>query len=107
MTANTRFPHRIKVTRNVADSSVYPPVFAVKVILDTECRIFPSKSGGTDMNGGIFVSDYTVSMPYHEVLISTGETVEVTDRVRSYKGTVVASYNGNLGANLWFNEVKN
>ena len=106
MTANTRFPHRIKVTRNVADSSVYPPVFAVKVILDTECRIFPSKSGGTDMNGGIFVSDYTVSMPYHEIEVKSGDSVEAADLVRFFNGSVIASYNGGLGANLWFNEVK-
>ena len=106
MEANTRFPHKIKIVKEVSDGN-FPPIFSKVTLFESECRVFPSKSGGTGIESGAFVSDYKVSMPYDEVLISTGETVEVTDRVRSYKGTVVASYNGNLGANLWFNEVKN
>lgn len=106
MEANTRFPHSIKVVKEISDGG-YPPVFSKITTFESQCRVYPSKSGGTGLESGAFVSDYTVSLPYHEVKISTGDTVEVVDRVRTYRGTVVASYNGNLGANLWFNEVKN
>ena len=106
MEANTRFPHRIVVTRETVTDS-YPPTRTVAKVFESECRIFPSKSGGSSTTDGVVVSDYTASIPYHEVEIRTGDAVEATDRVRTFRGTVVASYNGNLGANLWFNEVKN
>lgn len=106
MIANTRFPHRIVVTRDTEKANTYPPEFITVTVVESVCRSFPSKSGGTGIDAGAFVSDYTVSMPRSEVRINTGDNVTVTDAVRTYKGSVVSSFVGNLGTNIWFNEIK-
>ena len=100
---NPRFPHTIKVTRTTTNTDVNPPTSTQTDIFSGICRNFPSKSGGTGIADGAFISDYTVSMPYNEIGFKTGDTVEITDRVKTFAGVIVNSYNGNLGCVIWHN----
>lgn len=104
---NPRFPHWVKITRMDINSNVNPPVISKKVILDSECRNFTSRNGGSGLTDGVIVSDYTISAPYNEIKINAGDIVEVTDRVGKIYGTVVNSYNGNLGCQIWHNKTSN
>ena len=52
-------------------------------------------------------SDYTISLPRHTIDIRTGDTVEVVDVARTINGTVLASQINNIGANIYYNEIKN
>ena len=101
--ANPRFPHKIKVSRTTVNRDVNPPTSVTAKFFEGECRNFPSKSGGTGITDGAFVSDYMVSMPPNEVEFKTGDTVEITDNIKTFAGVIVNSYNGNLGCIIWHN----
>ena len=100
---NPRFPHRITVTR-MPDPDVAPLSTTPIVLLDSECRIMPSRNGSTAMTDGVYISDYTVSMPLHFVDIKAGDLVLAVDLVKTIIGTVVNSHPSNLGATLWFDK---
>lgn len=104
---NPRFPHWVKIVREITDISVNPPTSTSSTILESECRNFPSKTGGTGITEGVFISDYTMSMPFTEFAIETGDILTVTDRARTFTGIVVNSYNGNLGCMIWHNKTNN
>ena len=104
---NPRFPHWLKVTRMIVDDSVNPPTSVTQTIHEGECRNFPSRTGGTGITEGIFVSDYTISLPFNEIEFQINDLTEVTDRVRIFTGVIVNSYNGNLGCMIWHNKVNN
>jgi len=104
---NPRFPHWIKVTRVVVNTDVNPPTSSDVDVFEGECRNYPSRSGSTGITEGVFISDYTVSMPFNEVLFETGDSVVITDRVKTFAGELVNSYNGNMGCTLWHNRVNN
>lgn len=102
---NPRFPHLVKITREANTGSSFAPVIVQLVILNSPCRNYIStKSSETN---GVISSDYTISLPRHTIDIRTGDTVEVTDVTRTIKGSVLASQINNIGANIYYNEIKN
>lgn len=106
-TNNPRYPHWVKVTRTTVNSDVNPPIATTSTVFEGECRNFQTASGGTGTSEGVVVSDYTIDMPYNEIRFDVGDTAEITNRVRTFQGTVINSYNGNLGCRIWHNEVRN
>ena len=104
---NPEYPHWVKVTRIVVNTEVNPPTSTTQTIHEGECRNYPTPSGSTGMSEGIIVSDFTISLPFNEVRFNTGDSTEVTDRSRTFTGTIVNSYNGNLGCKIWHNKVNN
>lgn len=104
---NPRFPHWVKIERTVADITVNPPTSTTQKILESECRNFTSRSGGTGMIEQVIVSDYTIAMPFSEIEIQAGDILTITDRVKTFTGIVVNSYNGNLGCMIWHNKTNN
>lgn len=103
--SNPRFPHTLVVTREENVGSTYEPNIQPVVILSCECRNYITTKS-TESNG-VVSSNYTVALPVHSVNILTGDKIVVTDTVRSINGEIVASQIGNLGANIYYNEVKN
>jgi hypothetical protein len=104
---NPQFPHWVKITRVKVNTNVNPPTSTSQLIYEGKCRNYPSRSGGTGMTEGVFVSDYTISIPFNEIRFESGDSTEITDRSRTFTGTIVNSYNGNLGCTIWHNKVNN
>ena len=104
---NPRFPHWVKVTRTVTNTDVNPPTSTIIPVFEGECRNYPSRSGSTGMTDGVFVSDYTISLPFCEIDFYPMDLVEITDRTNKFTGVIVNSYNGNLGCMIWHNRVNN
>ena len=102
---NPRFPHSVIVTREENIGSSDTPDIQNVVLLSSECRNYITTKS-TESNG-VVSSNYTISLPVHSVNILTGDKLVVTDTVRSIVGEVVASQIGNLGANIYYNEIKN
>lgn len=102
---NPRFPHSVVVTREENTGSSDTPIIGDVEILFSNCRNYITTKSSE--SNGVVSSNYTISLPSHLVNILTGDKVTVTDRVRIIKGEVVASQIGNLGANIYYNEIKN
>ena len=102
---NPRFPHKLQIVRTENTGTNWDPVFEDVVIHFSECRNYISTKS-TEYNG-VANSKYTVSLPIHNVSILAGDKIIVTDRVRTIIGEVVDSQIGNIGANIYYNEVKN
>lgn len=102
---NPQFPHWVKVKRVVVDDTVNPPTSITQTIHEGKCRNQPSGTAG--MSEGVVVSDYLLLLPFNEIEFKSGDTTEVTDRSRTFTGTIVNSYNGNLGCKIWHNKVNN
>lgn len=105
MITNPRFPHSVVITREENTGTTYEPIFEDVELLSSECRNYITTKI-TESNG-VVSSNYTISLPLHSVNIITGDKLVVTDTVRSIIGEVVASQIGNIGANIYYNEVKN
>jgi len=105
MIHNPRFPNNVKIIRESNSGSSDSPVIVNVIILTSECRNYIStKSSETN---GVISSDYTISLPRHDTDIRTGDSIEVEDVTRTIKGTVLASQVNNIGANIYYNEIKN
>lgn len=102
-TFNPEFPHWVKVTRVVVDDSVNPPTSKDETVHEGKCR--NQKSGTSGMSEGVVVSDYLILLPFNEIEFRTGDTTELTDRAKTFIGTIIDSYNGNLGCKIWHNKV--
>jgi len=105
MITNPRHPHTVKITRETNTGSSDIPVIVPVVVLESVCRNYiTTKSSETN---GVMSSDHTISLPRHTVDIRTGDTIEVIDVARTINGTVLASQINNIGANIYYNEIKN
>lgn len=102
---NPQFPHWLKVTRVKVNTDVNPPTSITQIIHEGKCR--NQKSGTSGMSEGVVVSDYLILMPFTETRFDTGDATEITDRSRTFTGTILDSYNGNLGCKIWHNKVNN
>lgn len=102
---NPRWPHHVTVTREVNTGTEYDPVITTTILLDSECRNYISVKASE--KNGVIESGYTVSVPPHRVNILTGDKIVVVDYVRTIEGTVKGSQVGNIGANIYYDEIKN
>lgn len=102
---NPRFPHMVVVSSEVNKGTSWEPDIEIEDVLISSCRNYISTKGSD--SSGVMTSQYTISLPRHNVNIKTGDKVTVTDRVRIIHGEVVASQVGNIGANIYYNEIKN
>lgn len=102
---NPRFPHSVKVTKETNTGSSEAPVIVPEIILQSSCRNYITTKS-SEYNG-VVSSDFTISLPRHMININTGDTVEVVDVARTINGTVLASQINNIGANIYYNEIKN
>lgn len=103
---NPRFPHQVQVIRAINMGTKAMPKVEDKVLLQSECRNYLSSTRGKEKSE-VLVSEYTISLPRHTVLIKTGDKVIVRDVTGEIKGSVVAAQVNNLGANIYYNSVKN
>lgn len=103
---NPRFPHQVKVVRLINTGTNARPKVEDEILLQSECRNYLSSTRGKEKSE-VLVSEYTISLPRHTVLVKTGDTVIVHDATGEIKGSVVAAQVNNLGANIYYNSVKN
>lgn len=103
---NPRFPHSVLVYRAEIDLSSEEQAATKDVILDSECRHEVRERAYT--RGEVVMSNYQLALPRHKVAIVTGDSLEVTlpDEGRTITGVVVDSRVGTMGANIWYNEIK-
>lgn len=101
---NPRFPHTVVVYRETMDLTQESQIPVRTVLLSGECRNM--LEGTSAYKKSAVNSDYIISLPLHNVPILAGDKVEVTDKVRVIHGEVIDAIVGNLGANIWYNEVK-
>lgn len=102
---NPRFPHTVTVTREKNTGTSFEPVIVTETIFYSKCRNFITLKGYGGF--GVNHSNYTISLPLHSTSILTGDKVSVVDSVRTITGEVVSAQIGNIGANIYYNEVKN
>lgn len=103
---NPRFPHQVNVVRDMNTGTNAMPKIEEKTILQSKCRNYLSSTRGREKSE-VSVSEYTISLPRHTVHIQPGDKVIVHDVTGVIKGTVVAAQVNNLGANIYYNSVKN
>lgn len=99
---NPQFPHKCVITRETKEEG-YRPATVIITLLKSACGYRTEKV--SEVSGGQ-VAEYCISLPKHGVYIKKNDAIEVTDNIRTIKGTVIKSTSGNLGSNIWFNEVK-
>ena len=123
---NPRFPHSILITRVVSvdvtdpteevpyDPFAEPPAVPPETgdsttstveVYHGEGRNY--KNNKTSPVNGVIQSDYAASIPYTEIDIKTGDSIVVTERVRTISGIVDDAYLGNLGLTVYWNKVNN
>jgi hypothetical protein len=102
---NPRWPHSCVVTRteNLGDEAT--PNMTAITVLASVCR---NSVSGKGMNRrSVYESEFTVSLPFHSVSVLAGDSISVTDRVRTIQGIVVEASVHNFGANIYYIEQKN
>ena len=105
MLSNPRFPHSVVVKRTPMTGDSFNPTFGDPVtILSSECRNSLSTKG--NKVAGVLISKYVIALPVHDVSVLAGDDIYITDTVRTIKGIVVESVIGNIGANIYYDEVK-
>ena len=100
---NPRFPHSLRVLRARLDEYGVP-------VTEKEVRFGTrDNSRNTTTSGEVVKADKKIACPRIEIEIKTGDTLELTESTRSYRGTVVKAeiWNPAFGTNIWFDEVKN
>lgn len=111
---NPRFPHSLRVLRARLDEYGVPvtddegnPV--MDVVLKEVRFGTRDNSRNTTTSGEVVKADKKIACPRIEIEIKTGDTLELTESTRSYRGTVVKAeiWNPAFGTNIWFDEVKN
>lgn len=110
MIDNPRFPHHVKIIRELKDENGEPVydergIPVTEVVFDSECRNYPSYK--SDWKADVVSSDYVISLPKHNFDIKAGDIVRVKEHIREMTGNVVDAYVGNLGANIWYNSNTN
>lgn len=110
---NPRFPHTLRVLRARVDGYGVPVTDSegnplMDVMLETRFG-YRGNSLNTSTSGEVIKADEKIACPRTEVEILTGDTLELTDYTRSYRGTVVKArtWNPAFGTNIWFDESKN
>lgn len=100
---NPRYTARCVITREISDGSFPASEPEIKTILKSVCG-FRDKTVA-EINGGR-IADYKISLPKYNVVVKSGDLIEVTDNRRVIKGTVRRDKPSNFGCNIWFDEVK-
>lgn len=103
---NPRFPHHVTIVRDINIGTKAMPKVEGKTILESKCRNYLSSTRGKEKSE-VLVSEYTISLPRHTVLVKPGDKVVIHDVTGEIKGTVVDAQVNNLGANIYYNSVKN
>lgn len=98
------------VTRQQRDDSGMPvtdadgnPVWIT--IHESECGY--RKLGKSTRESEVMIEPLRLSLPKHDRFIMPDDRIEVTDYVRTVTGSVIRSIVYNMGAEIWFNEIKN
>ena len=104
MVSNPQFPHTC-IIYNTQTTGEYPDEVTSDVtIMQSECNNQVGNGGDTTLKNDLYQSDFTCYLPKHDYQIKTGDKIKVLDDVRLILGTIKASYVGNIGAQIWYNE---
>lgn len=68
---------------------------------------YRTSTGGMKTSGEVFVADYKISCPMFVTDLPSGTTLEMTDRVRTFRAKVIKMTTYNWGTNLWVDNIKN
>lgn len=108
--SNPRFPHSCKILRAQTDehgielTDEHGNRLPLVEVFSSKCG-YRQNSRSTS-KGLVVVADYMIALPKHSVELRVGDKVQMTDYVRTFTGTLVKSFVGNFGANIWFDESK-
>ena len=75
------------------------------VVFEGSCRNY--KNTKATIRDGVLVSDYIIAMPKVDFEVAIGDTITLTDTVRTISGKVIDFIVNNLGTNIWWNKVNN
>lgn len=125
---NPRFPHTLKVWREIGTDSNGDPIreiveLAKVVVVDNMpqqssdgCFDFNlvsqiefgyrTESKNTSTAGDVEVADYKIATPLFITPIESGYLLEITDYDRQYWARAVKKISTNMGSNIWFNEIR-
>lgn len=100
---NPRYNCTCVITREVGGGG-YPPVAPnTQIILRSACGYRDETVA--EISGGK-IGDYKIALPRYNVIVKSGDLIEVTDDRRTVKGKIKRDRVLNYGANIWFDEVK-
>jgi hypothetical protein len=68
---------------------------------------YRQSSMNTMRQGDVIVSDYKISCPMFLTPLNPGDTLELTDYEKTFRGVVVKKDCFNLGVLIWFDRIKN
>lgn len=100
---NPRYTAQCVITREVGGGGYPPTAPEIKTILKSVCG-YRDKTV-TEIGGGL-IADYKIALPRYNVIVKSGDLIEVADGRRTIKGMVKRDRVANYGANIWFDEVK-
>ena len=125
---NPRFPHRLRVWREIGTDSDGDPIREIVklkkvVIIDDMPQLrsdgsfdfdlvsdiefgYRTESKNTSTAGDVEVADYKIATPLFITPIDSGYLLEITDYDRTYWAKAIKKVSTNLGSNIWFNEVR-
>ena len=100
---NPRYTAKCVITREVGGGGYPPSAPGTKTILKSVCGYRDETVA--EISGGR-IADYKIALPRYNVIVKSGDLIEVADDRRTVRGVVKRDRVGNYGANVWFNEVK-
>lgn len=100
---NPRYTAKCTITREVGGGGYPPSTPETKTILRSICGYRDETVA--EVSGGR-IADYKIALPRYNVIVKSGDLIEVTDERQTIKGKIKRDRVGNYGANIWFNEVK-